>query len=672
MMWKWTGRTRRSGGVLALAVVLAAAVAGLAGLGEHNGKPYRSPYDVAFSPDGKWVAVSDHTAGEVALLEPGAKQVSRRAALKGAPAGLAWSADGKRLFVAEHGAGTVAEIDAAGARVRRRFAVGRYPVPVAVVPGRGLLLVGNTGLHSVSVVDLAGGKEQARIPMVNAPRSIAVSADGSVAVVGNFLPTGDATDPKQSAAVSLIDLAGLRRTADVRLPAGSTMLRDVAISPDGRWAYAVHTVGRFTLPTTQLERGWINTNALSVIELAPAEAKPQAKGQPKPQAKGAPEKLAGPRLYATVLLDHVSEGAADPWGVALGGDGKTLWVTLAGVHQLGRVDLARLHALLAADVPAALAKQLKELARYRRAGVQVTWLEIQADPSRRRLLVNDLTAMYIAKALRRTPLPGKGPRGIALSPDGGRLAVGTYFSGEVLWVRPADGKVLATAPLGPQPKPDEVRRGETIFHDATYCFQHWLSCATCHPDGRADGLNWDLLNDGMGNPKNSKSLVWSHKTPPTMARGVRPDMETAAAAGFRFILFRVPEASEDKAVQAYLRSLAPAPSPYLAGGKLSARAERGRKLFDSRRTNCAACHPRPLLTDLKLYDVGTRGELDRTGRFDTPTLMEMWRTPPYLHDGSAATMMDVLTTRNKADQHGKTTKLSSQELEDLAEYLLSL
>ena len=63
------------------------------------------------------------------------------------------------------------------------------------------------------------------------------------------------------------------------------------------------------------------------------------------------------------------------------------------------------------------------------------------------------------------------------------------------------------------------------------------------------------------------------------------------------------------------------------------------------------------------YEVGT---------FDTPTLIEAWRTAPYLHDGSAATMRDVLTEANQGDRHGKTSHLNADQLNDLVEYLLSL
>jgi cytochrome c peroxidase len=227
------------------------------------------------------------------------------------------------------------------------------------------------------------------------------------------------------------------------------------------------------------------------------------------------------------------------------------------------------------------------------------------------------------------------------------------------------------------------RRGEMLFNDARLCKQGWQSCASCHDaDGRVDGFNWDLLNDGAGNPKNTKSLVWAHQTGAAMALGVRANASVAVRAGIHHILFSEQPEEVPLAIDAYLRSLRPSPSPYLKNGRLSPAAERGRRLFVSRETGCAACHPPGLLTDLAAYDVGTAREFgglwegkasDKpTDRFDTPTLTELWRTGPYLHDGSAATIRDVLTTRNQNDGHGRTSQLNPRQISDLAEYLLSL
>ena len=250
--------------------------------------------------------------------------------------------------------------------------------------------------------------------------------------------------------------------------------------------------------------------------------------------------------------------------------------------------------------------------------------------------------------------------------------VASYFSGSVTRVL-AGGEVRPAVSLGPQPPADQVRRGESLFHDARVCFQGWQSCATCHPDARSDGLSWDLMNDGLGNPKNAKSLLLSGKTPPVMAHGVRASMPVAVASGYKYILFHVPTVPELEDTAAYLASLKPTRSPYRAAdGSLSAAARRGKLLFERRDVGCARCHPAPLFTDLKSYDVGTKQSFDPRADFDTPTLVELFRTGPYLHDGGAITVREVLEQRNQGDRHGKTSQLSDQQLSDLEEYLLSL
>jgi cytochrome c peroxidase len=216
-----------------------------------------------------------------------------------------------------------------------------------------------------------------------------------------------------------------------------------------------------------------------------------------------------------------------------------------------------------------------------------------------------------------------------------------------------------------------------------------------------------LVNDGLDNPKNTKSLLLAFQTPPAMWLGVRETAESAVRAGIKHILFTQQPEEVAAAIDEYLKSLKPVPSPYLVqspsalrtppsevllrrtgaateGGKskvqsqntaegwsLSVAAERGKAVFV--RAGCAGCHPPGLFTDLHPYDVGTRAQSDKPlDKFDTPTLIELWRTAPYLHDGSAATVRDVLTARNQHDQHGRTSTLTSQEIKDLCTYLLSL
>jgi cytochrome c peroxidase len=188
-----------------------------------------------------------------------------------------------------------------------------------------------------------------------------------------------------------------------------------------------------------------------------------------------------------------------------------------------------------------------------------------------------------------------------------------------------------------------------------------------------DGLRWDLLNDGMGNPKRTRSLVNSYRIHPVMSMGVRESFDVAVLAGIKFILFAVFPDEDVEALKAYLRSVRTEPSPYLtADGQLSPAAQRGKKLFAGP-ARCAECHNGPLYTDLEAYDVGTLGELDQEGNvFYTTRLTEVYRTAPYLHDGRAVTMKEVLTTYNPQDKHGVTSNLTEQEIADLAEYVLSL
>jgi cytochrome c peroxidase len=60
--------------------------------------------------------------------------------------------------------------------------------------------------------------------------------------------------------------------------------------------------------------------------------------------------------------------------------------------------------------------------------------------------------------------------------------------------------------------------------------------------------------------------------------------------------------------------------------------------------------------------------MDKGKKFENPTLVEAWRTAPYLHDGSAKTMDELIRIHNP---YG-TGKLTEKELTHLAEYVLSL
>ncbi len=598
---------------------------------------YRSPIAVAVSPDGKTLFVSDRTAECVAFVDVQAGKPLCEIPLPGEPTGLALSPNGKTLYVAVRKAHAVVVIDVAKAEVIGRIAVGAWPVAVTIAPNGQRLYSCNRGDHSLSAVDLVAVKEIKRIPLVREPDAAAVTPDGSRVVVANMLPAGAGTDPTLAAEVSIVDATALSERARIKLPAGATVVTGVTTSPDGRWAYVVYTLGRFNLPITQLERGWVHTYALSILDL-------------KANA-----------IEATVLLDDLTGGSADPWAVVRSGDGTRLWISHAGTHEVTFIDIAKVHALLEGKVPEELAK-LKDGMRDN------IWVQIRDDRTKIARLTNDLTALYLAGAIRRSPSGGIGPRGVALSPDGRRLFVTNYFSGNVGILDANEGKLLGTIALGPQPEPDAVRRGEIYFHDAMKCFQHWHSCATCHPDGRVDALPWDFLRDGIGNGKDVISLVNIHETSPHNRRATRPDPHDCMRTGVTGSHLIVPDPKDVDDLVAYASSLKAEPNPVPPPADAVAR---GKALFEGK-AQCASCHPAPFYTDQKMHNVGILTPLEADGMYDTPSLIEVYRTAPYYHDGRSATLKDALTKDDPQGKHGHAKDLTAQELEDLIAFLNSL
>ncbi len=655
---------RRTGRAPVLVLMIAAAGAMMAACtgpgdgswAEHSDRSsaalYRSPIDAAFSDDGRWLAVVDETASCCYLLDmacPGT--VAAIVKLRGSPKACAWLGTDS-LVVTEYDNGSVALVDVRVARVVRRVAIGPKPCGVARVSGTADVLVAEFGRGRLQRVDMTAGRVVADVDIGRYPFDVAIDGAGTTAVITHLTSTMPATDSLAAAAVSIYDVKTRSVAGRIPLPDGSTNVRGVCLSPDGRWAYVVHTRGRPGLLTSQLDRGWISTNAVSVIDLAAR------------------------RYYAGLLLDLPGRGAADPWDIAPSGKRGDLVVSLSGVHQLGYIDRSEMHRLLRGDVDTADTAALGSSGAHTGTANRL-WSAVAADSTRRVTLINHLNALSATPYLVRADPCVRGPRGLAVSPDGDRVAVCGYYSGTLALLDAGSRSTVARVALGPQDAPDAPRRGEEAFHDGSRCFQQWLSCASCHPGGRADGLNWDLLNDGAGNPKNARSMVLSHATPPAMAHGVRASSDIAVLAGFRHIMFVRPDESVADDVQAYVAALRPERSPYLERDDrgrltLSEPARRGKVLFESEQAGCRVCHPAPLYTDKRLHDVGTKGELDTESAFDTPSLIELWRTAPYLHDGRASTVRDALSVHNEDDGRGRTSQLTESEMADLVAFLLSL
>ena len=605
---------------------------------------YLGPTAVVASPDGTMLFVAETDAKRLAMLDPSGK-VIRSVEVPAAPTGIAVSADGATAYVTcAAPKSTVCVVEVKSGKIVASIPVGHTAIGPALSPDGKTLYVCNRFDNDVSTIDLTAGKETGRIAAIREPHAAAITPDGKSVYVINHLPMGPADNYDISASVTVIDTAS-NTTSAIRLPNGSSSVRGICISPDGRHVYATHILGRYQMPTTQLERGWMNTSALSIID---AENR---------------------KLINTVLLDDVELGAANPWGVASTADGALICVTHAGTHELSIIDAKALQTQLAGM-----------------SSVQTIATETPLPPDKRNVydgtaaedVPNDLA--FLVGMRRRVSLDSaegeeepdmtrvNGPRGLAII--GNRAFAACYFSDNLAEVDlvSKSQRVVRLIPLGPKPKLTEQRRGEMLFNDASICFQQWQSCASCHPDARVDTLNWDLMNDGSGNPKNVKSMLLAHRTPPSMISAVRANAEAGVRAGLKFSLFAVRPEADAKDIDEYLKALTPVPSPHLVDGKLSPAAERGREIFSGKEAGCAKCHPGPLYTDLKMHNVGSRGQSDRRDTFDTPALVECWRTAPYMHDGHYTTVKELFTE----GLHGETGDLSPQQIDDLVEFVLSL
>ena len=456
---------------------------------------------------------------------------------------------------------------------------------------------------TVSEVDLLTGKVLRQTAVLREPVGGALTPDGKYLFVNNSLPAQSANLDYVTSEVSVIDLAAFQVVKNIKLENGSNALRGICISTDGRLLYVSHNLGRYQVPTSQLNQGWMNTNAISVIDV-PTQS-----------------------FVGVMLLDEPDRGAAGIWGIASTAD--QLFVTHSGTHDISIID--------------------QKLMRER--------LEKYPD---KKTLSYDLRFMYGIR--KRLPLVGNGPRNLSLAD--GKLIIPTYFS-DTLNIVDIATETISTIACNPKRKESVEDIGEKVFNDAAYCYQNWQSCNGCHPgDARTDAMNWDLMNDGIGNPKNCKSLLYSHVTPPSMISGIRANAELAVHAGFKFIQFSDIDPYLLGCVDSYLKSLRPLPSPYLVNGTLSEKAIRGRKVFE--KLSCEECHNGPYYTDLQMHRIGEN--IENEAGWDTPTLIEVWRTAPYLFNGRAATLKEVFSVY-KHDIHDKVTE---RDIEELVEYLNSL
>lgn len=566
----------------------------------------------------------------------------------------------------------------------------RSPIDVAVLPGGTRALTANHTADTVSLIDIAAGKVLAEHPCGRKPAGVACTRDGKHAAVSNHW----------SASVTLLDVkdAGLETVATVPVGAGP---RGLVFSPDGSRLYVALATGNEVVQ--------VDCSSRKVVQHYPAPTEPRhialtRDGRYLAAASGRSAQVrcwdteTGKRLWERTIND-----AFNLHGLAFGPDDNELvtahihdrhhpinkhnieegWALDNRLSRLTREPDKRTEywqiALdtrgQAAGDPCAVAFSAKgEWMTVAAAGTHellvfkkdvVPWGS--GDPGD---LIDSRLAIDATK-FRRVALGGR-PLAVQFVGETDQAIVANYLLDAVQIVDAKTGKVRTIALGGPE-KPSLERQGEALFYDATRSHHQWFSCHTCHTDGHTCSRVFDTLNDGsLGNPKMTLSLRGVTKTGPWTWHGWQKDLGDAIEKSMIDTLYGPkPSASEVKAMLAYLETLDHGPNPNRgADGALSEAAERGKKIFHGK-AKCARCHHGDYYTSDKNYDVKLESDESPYPLWNPPSLRGVYDRGPYLHDGRADTLDEVLRG-DHAPQRLGAAELTAEERKDLIEFLKGL
>ncbi len=400
-----------------------------------------TPAALAAKCDGKTLFVTCATANRVLCFDTANRELSGSMAMPDSPSGLAVSSNGARLFVTcAAPESRVCIVDTAGREIVGTIPVGHTAMSPVLSPDGKRLYVCNRFNNDVSVIDLEARKEVERIPVQREPVAADITRDGKFLLVANHLPKGRADVAYVGAVVSVIDLAAGEVVKELQLHSGSSAVNGIKVSPDGRHAVVTHVLARFRRTPSMPYRGWINANAITLIDLERMQVRNLA------------------------LVDDAGRGAANPWGIAWSGDGNRLLLTHAGVHEISVTDFPM------------LLEQRPNLALLTTNETDNSFAALQS-----RAEQSDLQP-FLLGSRRRVKLPETdlGPRAICVV--GQTAYVANYFSDTLTVIDLSSPEFKRESiRLGPKVEMSSVRKGEFYFHDAGICYENWQSCASCHP-----------------------------------------------------------------------------------------------------------------------------------------------------------------------------------------------
>ena len=616
-------------------------------------KPAKSS-SIAFSPDEQQLWSVNPDSDSITLFDVTGTNAAKIAEIPVGklPRTVAASSDGRHVFITCQEANQVWVLNAATRTLNRKIVAGHQPYGVAVSPVTGQAIVSNQGDDSVSIIGPGLNIEKV-LQVADAPRAVAITADGRYAFVSHFITRG------AKGAVTRIDLSAR----------GSTQLIALDENPG---------------PDTPSSSAGV-PNLLSALTIDPA----------------------GQHVWIGGLKSNSRRGTF------LSGRALTPENTVRGVF--GPITIESANELLDRRIDSNNADSISAIAfspSGRHAYVTHQGAEMVS--------VYDVPAASMIIPGDGTPVPfearidvGNAPQGILVNSNGQRAYVANFLSRDLMVLdlsSPTNPVVITRAASTTEPLAVSVANGKRLFYRSRapkHSRDNYISCASCHADGGMDdGRTWDFTQRGEG-LRNTSDLRgrggmrhgpvhWSANFDEIQdfendivnefgGTGLAQDGEPPnPPMGAR----NAGRSQDLDDLAAYVASLDKIPkSPYRKiDGTLTGTALNGKRLFNSPALQCTRCHTPPRFTDSLLtnavdyvfHNVGTLTAASgrRLGAplsgLDTPSLFGLWNGAPYLHDGSATNLVDVLTVKNTDDQHGATSQLNATQRAELLAYLLSI
>jgi cytochrome c peroxidase len=550
------------------------------------------------------------------------------------------------VLTANHTADSISLVDLKDGKVLAEAACGRKPVAVACTADGKRAAVSNLWSASVTLFDIerAGLARTTDVEVGLLPRSLTFAPDGKtlyVAVAGDdeVIQLDVATRklvqrwsaPREPRLIALSPdgnylAAASSRTATVYCWSTETRrlhwqhriedafnLHGLAFAPDGQHVVVAHEVKRaFPISRDNIDKGWAIDSRLTRLALDP-KAVPHA---------------------WQIALDTRGAAVGDPQALGWAPDGSVLAVAGAGTH---------------------------EVLLFQSAGI--AWSA--GDPGD---FIDPALELY--ERFHRVALGGR-PTSLVFSRDGKEIIIANQLRDAVQIVDVKARKLVRTIPLGPSTEPSLARRGEALFYDAQRAHHNWFSCHTCHVDGHTNCVTFDTLNDdSYGNPKMTPTLRNVAKTAPYTWHGWQKELGDAVVKSLTETMFGPePKPDDVKALVAFLGTLEHPPRPAARRGNAEA-IRHGKELFAGK-AGCARCHQGEQFTSMHNYDVKLEEDGSPFTLWNPPSLRGVWDRGPYLHDGRADTLDEVLDTYHQPERLGGKV-LTAEERRHLVAYLKSL